>query len=108
MGDNISVFPGEKTNIFRKTLFKIFKNIQTIIIYTTYNGGGYPCMLSFLSLLSEIEKGSFNKITIKGVHDDEEPSWIFSSWKKEENKLIEKYKEKNLKILFKNTTNSKG
>ncbi len=59
----------DKTNLFRNTLLKRFKNIQTTIIYTTANKGYDPCPLSFLWLLSEIENVSFSEIIIKGVHD---------------------------------------
>eukprot|EP01084_Bolivina_argentea_P005053 9556_1 len=87
----------DKTNLFRKTLLKRFKNIQTIIIYTTYGHGGYPCPLSFLWLLSEIEKVSFSEIIIKGVCEGKEnpkPSWMYMIWKKTRNSLTQKYKEK--------------
>eukprot|EP01084_Bolivina_argentea_P320586 556259_1 len=101
----------DKTNLFRKTLLKRFKNIQTVIIYTTDVWGGDSCPLSFLWLLSEIEKVSFSEIIIKGVCKDKKnpkPSWIYMIWKKTRNSLIQKYKEKNLKILFKNTKNERG
>eukprot|EP01084_Bolivina_argentea_P239179 402018_1 len=100
----------DKTNLFRQTLLKTFKN-KTVIIYTTGYRGTDHCPLSFLQLLSEIEKVSFSQIIIKGVHntfDNNKPSWIYSIWTKTSNNLIQKYKEKNLKILFKNTKNHNG
>eukprot|EP01084_Bolivina_argentea_P239177 402016_1 len=87
----------DKTNLFRKTLLKRFKNIQTVIIYTTSTSGRDPCPLSFLWLLSEIEKVSFSEIIIKGVHDirnNNKPSWIYMIWEKTRNSLVQKYKEK--------------
>eukprot|EP01084_Bolivina_argentea_P092218 165935_1 len=86
----------DKTNLFRKTLLKRFENIQTVIIYTTMDSGGYEYQLSFLCLLSEIEKVSFGEIIIKGVCKDKKnpkPSWIYMTWKKTRNSLIQKYKK---------------
>eukprot|EP01083_Nonionella_stella_P306335 1072551_1 len=42
-GDDFKPAKEEKTNIFRKELFQIFKNIKKIDIYTTYSDGRYPC-----------------------------------------------------------------
>eukprot|EP01084_Bolivina_argentea_P251275 421379_1 len=43
--DKKLVKAGEKINLFRKTLFKIFKNIKNIQIFTTGATGLFPCPL---------------------------------------------------------------
>ena len=42
-GDKKLVSAGEKINLFRKSLLKIFKNIKNIQIFTTDDIGFYPC-----------------------------------------------------------------
>eukprot|EP01084_Bolivina_argentea_P292202 502287_1 len=103
----------DKTNLFGKHLFKVFTNIENITMFTTNNTGdpAYQCSLSFLWLLREIERETFNKIEIYGTHEydtrmegqHKNHSWIQSAWMEQKNTLIQKYSEKNLKIELKNT-----
>eukprot|EP01084_Bolivina_argentea_P175108 303288_1 len=71
----------DKRNIFCKTIWKIFPNIQTIHIYTTNVHGKYEAEISFSGLLSEIENKWFKQITITAVQKRKEPSsWISLLW----------------------------
>eukprot|EP01084_Bolivina_argentea_P175109 303290_1 len=87
----------DKRNIFCKTIWKIFPNIQTIHIYTT-DSSGY-----FEASLSEIENKWFKQITITAVQKDSEEketsSWISLMWSSS-NTLTQKYQSKNLKIYL--------
>eukprot|EP01084_Bolivina_argentea_P179503 310175_1 len=107
MGKDVILTEYDKINLFRETVFQAFRNIQTIIIYTTSGDGHDPCPLSFVSLLAVITKSSLKRITIKAVQC-EQKSWIETIWKETRKELRGKYREKNFTILLKNATNSKG
>eukprot|EP01083_Nonionella_stella_P152337 488127_1 len=106
IGDDFKPAKEEKTNIFRKELFQIFKNIKKIDIYTTFNGGDDPCALSFAALLSEIEKEHWSELTVKAVSGRRKnKSWVGVLWAQSSKELEQNYKKKGLEITFRNEKN---
>ena len=104
----------DTTNIIRKELFAVFKNVETI----TINASGFfigkrasitKNALSFERLLLELTNQSFNKITITALRENcpegdvgmkSGTSWILEKWKSSSERLVQIYKEQQLSICL--------
>ena len=94
-----------KENLIRKSMFKVFPNIEVLIIRTTYLDDAYNyCYISFMELLREIKDLSFTKIIITAERlgnlfsKRDYGSWISVIWPEYEKKLVKEYQYQGMKI----------
>eukprot|EP01084_Bolivina_argentea_P195247 335003_1 len=117
----------DKCNLFKDVLFRLFKNVNHIIIHTSRNPltgyKEYPFnILSLLSLIDLCVKLNRKdmKITINALHKysrkyntdwarvdwkHEDTSWIYKKWNKSYKEIIYAFNEKRWQISFEETIN---
>jgi len=95
---------GDLSNIFRKELLDIFKNVKSIIIITTHPFGNTSYSLSLSVLLSLIDSISFlDKVIVKAVSykKNKDNNWIYSLWSSSSETIKPEYDAKNYTISIK-------
>ena len=97
---------GDLSNIVRKEILGLFKNVKTIIIITTADGW-YSYSLSLSVLLSLVDAIPFlDKVIVKAVtYEDwdskKEYNWIYSLWSSSSETIKQEYDAKNYTISIK-------
>eukprot|EP01084_Bolivina_argentea_P299355 516003_1 len=115
--------PNGKDNLFKPILFRIFNNIDHVVIFTTGFDGDPEYLINLdllLSLLSNSEKYIANefKLTIKATHkyvvcgeewgeyefQHVDTSWLSKLWNKSWKTIRAKYRKKRYDISYVKTT----
>ena len=86
-----------KENMFKQSLLKIYKNIKTIIIETTFAYVQYPISLSYILLIMK-QHQNIQKFIIKANRCYYTNNWITLIWNKYAIDLIEMYKKQGINI----------
>ena len=91
-------------NVFRKQIFAIFDNLESILLYTTRNWNAWTeCVypFSFIHLLSIIKEIEFKKISVKALcYKYENESWLSRVWESDAVQLIKAYKQYGIQIYL--------
>eukprot|EP01084_Bolivina_argentea_P297768 513047_1 len=82
------------SNLLKSKIFQVFPNLNTLNIVTGYN----HYSISMIALLSLLELGSLDKITVIAGSDSKENNWIYSLWHLHSKRLEKQYLAKNYKI----------
>eukprot|EP01083_Nonionella_stella_P112894 332571_1 len=106
----------ENINIFKKDLFRIFKNVNNIELYTTAPNGypGSEYALSLSALLNEFEMKQWKQlkqVIVKAAHfygKGGASSWISAAWHKSCKTLQKEYRKKGVSIRYAMETNVMG
>eukprot|EP01084_Bolivina_argentea_P095520 171717_1 len=113
MGAHFKPQKEDKTNIFKKDLFRVFENVQNIDIYTT-GIQGIPvdrCALSFDALLDEIKEEKWSQVTVKATQDKywagnlNKRSWIYFAWQESKQELMQQCTQNGCKVSLETTKN---
>eukprot|EP01084_Bolivina_argentea_P038061 70380_1 len=90
----------EQTNLFRKQLFDIFPNLQTVVLQTSC--GPYEFYsFSLFGLLKLIHSTQFKQIIIKARYTE---NWITSLWSSSASIIQEKYNQHDVHIWIKHVS----
>ena len=95
---------GDLSNMFRKEILGIFKNVKSMIIITTSTTGYFSYSLSLSVLLSLIDSISFlDKVIVKAVSykKNKDNNWIYSLWSSSSEPIKQEYDAKNYTISIK-------
>merc|ERR1712228_809790 len=90
----------DKNNMMKSEIFSLFQNVQTLIIQSTNNYGGYDSYsFSLMALLNAISQSNLNQIIIKSKEYNGY-NWIKSVWKSDERIFKKEYAAKGYKITM--------